>query len=161
MNLRFVRLVLASSLIALTGANAATPAQSQGEPASQQDQAAQAGIRATIGDYFKAHATGDPSYLRRAFLPTARIEGIRDGRLISRTLDEYSTAFRGTPASDESTRVRTIDFIDVSGPAATAKATLVHGATVFTDYIILLKLGEEWKIANKVYSARPKDGPAG
>jgi hypothetical protein len=35
------------------------------------------------------------------------------------------------------------------------RATLVHGATTFTDYFVLLKVDGEWKIANKVYSSRP------
>ena len=45
--------------------------------------------------------------------------------------------------------------MDVSGTAAMAKATLVHGATTFTDYFVLLKDNGEWKMANKVYSSRP------
>ena len=36
------------------------------------------------------------------------------------------------------------------------KATLDHGNTVFTDYFVLLKVDDEWKIANKVYNARKK-----
>lgn len=63
-------------------------------------------------------------------------------------------SFRGKPAADESTRVRTIDLIDVSGNSAMAKATLIHGGTVFTDYFVLLKVDDEWKIANKVYYGR-------
>jgi 3-hydroxyisobutyrate dehydrogenase len=37
-----------------------------------------------------------------------------------------------------------------------AKATLDHGATVFTDYFVLLKLDGEWRIANKVYYGQPR-----
>ena len=36
-----------------------------------------------------------------------------------------------------------------------ARATLVHGATTFVDYFVLLKVDGAWKIANKVYSAAP------
>ena len=36
-----------------------------------------------------------------------------------------------------------------------ARATLVHGATTFTDYFVLLKADGAWKIANKVYSSTP------
>lgn len=36
-----------------------------------------------------------------------------------------------------------------------ASATLVHGATTFTDYFVLLKVDGVWKIANKVYASRP------
>lgn len=115
----------------------------------------EAGVRAAVGQYLKGHATGDPAEMRKAFLPTAHIEGIRDGTFVSWTVDEYCRRFTGTPASDEASRTRTIDHVDVSGTAAMARATLVHGATTFTDYFVLLKSDGEWKIANKVYSSRP------
>jgi hypothetical protein len=110
-------------------------------------------VRAPLNHYLQGHATGDPSHMRKAFLPTAHIEGVRDGKFVSWTLDEYCARFSGRPDADESTRRRTIDVVDVSGNAAMARATLVHGATTFTDYFVLLKVGDEWKIANKVYTA--------
>lgn len=109
------------------------------------------GVRATIETYLRGHASGDPMHMRRAFLPTARIEGIRDGRFTSWTLDAYCDLFPGEPAPDEESRTRHIDMIEVSGTAAIARATLVHGEVTFTDYFILLKDDGEWKIANKVY----------
>ena len=110
-------------------------------------------VRIPLNHYLTGHATGDPSHMRKAFLPTAHIEGVRDGKFVSWTLDEYCARFSGRPEPDESTRRRTIDVVDVSGNAAMARATLVHGATTFTDYFVLLKVGDEWKIANKVYAA--------
>lgn len=109
------------------------------------------GVRVAIEHYFKGHATGDASHMRKAFIPTAHIEGIRDGKFTSWTLDKYCENFKGKPAGDESTRKRKIDSIDVTGTAAIVKATLVHGPTTFTDYFVLLKVDGEWKIANKVY----------
>lgn len=149
---RFFSVSFLCGLIALavSGALSAT----QNRRATQGGESEQEGIRVAINHYFKGHATGDPSYMRKAFLPTAHIEGMREGKFTSWTLDEYCALFGGKPASDESARVRTIDFIDVSGNAATAKATLAHGGTVFTDYFVLLKVGEEWRIANKVYYGR-------
>jgi hypothetical protein len=126
-----------------------------GAPASLEAQDRE-GIRATINLYFRGHATGDASHMRKAFLPTAHIEGIREGKFTSWTLDEYCAHFKGEPATDESTRVRTIDLIDSSGNSAMGKATLVHGDTVFTDYFVLLKIDGEWRIANKVYYGRKK-----
>jgi hypothetical protein len=90
-----------------------------------------------------------------AFLPTAHIEGIRDGAFTTWTVNEYAGRFTGRPAADEPNRTRTIDRIEISGTAAIASATLVHGATTFTDYFVLLKVNGQWKIANKVYSSRP------
>jgi hypothetical protein len=111
-------------------------------------------VRAPIVQYFKGHATGDGVEMRKAFLPSGHIEGIRNGDFSSWTVDEYVALFKG-PAPDESGRKRTIDAVDVSGTAAMARATLVHGGTTFTDYFVLVKVGGEWKIANKVYYGRP------
>ena len=114
------------------------------------------GVRAAINRYFQGHATGDASHFRAAFLQTAHIEGNREGKFTSWTLEEYCGLFKGKPATDEAARTRTIDLIDVSGDSGVAKATLDHGAMVFTDYFVLLKVNGEWKIANKVYYGRKK-----
>jgi hypothetical protein len=123
-------------------------------PAAAQQPEEQA-VRAAIEQYFRGHATADSAEMRKAFLTSAHIEGIRNGQFVSWTAEEYSSRFTGKPAADERTRVRRIDSIDVSGTAAIARATLVHGATTFTDYFVLLKVDGAWKIANKVYSSRP------
>ena len=121
-------------------------------PARAQDDDAQ--IREVIGVYFRGHATQNADTMRTAFLPTAHIEGIRNGVFTSWTVDQYVANFRGTPAPDEATRTRTIDVVDVSGTAAMARATLKHGAVTFTDYFVLLKSDGRWLIANKVYHAQ-------
>ena len=110
-------------------------------------------IRDVIGTYFRGHATANADTMRAAFLPTAHVEGIRNGAFTSWTIDQYVQGFRGQPAADESARVRTIDAIDRVGTAAMVRATLKHGATTFTDYFVLLKADGQWKIANKVYHA--------
>jgi hypothetical protein len=120
------------------------------------DERDEEGVRAAINHYFQGHATGDASHFRLAFLPTAHIEGNRQGKFTSWTLDEYCGSFKGKPAEDEATRARTIDLIDVAGDSSVAKATLHHGAMVFTDYFVLLKVNDEWRIANKVYHGRKK-----
>jgi hypothetical protein len=104
--------------------------------------------------YFRGHATANADTMRAAFLPTAHIEGVRNGVFTSWSVDQYVAGFRGTPAADEATRMRTIDVVDRTGGAAMVKATLVHGATTFTDYFVLLKVDGRWLIANKVYHAQ-------
>ena len=113
------------------------------------------GVRAAIQQYLKGHATGSGEEMRKAFLPTAHIEGVRNGTFSSWTVSEYVSRFTGKPAADEAARKRTLDRVDVSGTAAMARATLVHGATTFVDYFVLLKVDGEWKIANKVYTSAP------
>lgn len=112
--------------------------------------------RRPVYNYFRGHHTGNARHFREVFLPTAHIEGNRDGKFVSWTLDEYCSLFDGTPPENERLRVRTIDHTDVSGDSAIVKATLDHIDTVFTDYFLLVKVDGEWKIANKVYTARKK-----
>ena len=110
---------------------------------------------APIEQYFLGHAQDDASFMRRAFLPTAHIESMREGVFTSWPLDIYCERFGGKPAADEATRRRSIDWIEVAGSAASARVTLVHGAITFTDYFVLLQTQDGWKIANKAFVGQP------
>ncbi|MFE6552218.1 nuclear transport factor 2 family protein [Streptomyces sp. NPDC057746] len=101
--------------------------------------------------YIRGHATGDPAHFRAAFLPTAHIEGIREGAFVSWRLDDYCALFPGHPAPDEPARARRIDSVDVHGTVATATMTLQHGPDRFTDVFLLVRTGDDWRIANKAY----------
>ncbi|MEV5551212.1 nuclear transport factor 2 family protein [Streptomyces sp. NPDC052309] len=111
--------------------------------------------------YIRGHATGDPAHFHDAFLPTAHIEGIRDGAFVSWPLDEYCALFPGQPAPDEPTRSRRIDAVDVHGTVATATMTLRHGADTFTDVFLLVRVDAGWRIANKAYHRRAHPRPRG
>ncbi|QNP68744.1 nuclear transport factor 2 family protein [Streptomyces roseirectus] len=101
--------------------------------------------------YVRGHATGDPAHFRDAFLPTAHIEGVRDGTFVSWRLDDYCALFPGHPAPDEPARTRRVDSLDVHGTVATATMTLVHGPDTFTDLFLLVRTDDGWRIANKAY----------
>ena len=61
----------------------------------------EAGVRAAINQYFRGHATAQRDTMAAAFLPSAHIEGIRDGVFTSWTVSEYAGRFTGRPAADE------------------------------------------------------------
>lgn len=109
------------------------------------------GVTAPLEDYARGHATRDPAYFRRAFLPTAHIEGMRDGAFASWDLDSFAALFDGTPDPREAEFSRTIDAVQVDGTVATATMSLDHGANRFTDMFVLVRTGAGWRIANKVY----------
>jgi 3-hydroxyisobutyrate dehydrogenase len=105
--------------------------------------------------YALTHATGDPHHLDEAFLPTAHIEGYRDGEFSSWDLESFKAVFGGAPAADERTRSRRIERLDVRGSVATAVMTLHHGEVDFTDVFVLVRRPDgEWRIANKAYERR-------
>jgi hypothetical protein len=108
-----------------------------------------------IQHYFLGHARDDAAFMRRAFLPSAHIESVREGVFTSWPLDVYCERFSGKPAADEAQRTRTIDWVEVASTAASARVTLVHGANTFVDYFVLLQTVDGWKIANKAFVGRP------
>lgn len=125
------------------------------EPGSAEDVAVLArpgtGVTAPLEDYARGHATRDPAYFRRAFLPSAHIEGLRDGAFASWDLDAYTALFDGRPDPREAEFSRTIDSVRVDGTVATATMTLDHGESRFTDMFVLVRTDAGWRIANKVY----------
>ncbi|HET9419883.1 MAG TPA: nuclear transport factor 2 family protein [Nocardioides sp.] len=104
--------------------------------------------------YIRGHATGDPEHFRAAFLPTAHVEGLRDGSFVSWPLDDFCALFTGEPAADEPERRRRIDHVAVEGTVGTATLTLWHGPDTFTDVFLLVRTTDGWRIANKVYDRR-------
>ncbi len=105
--------------------------------------------------YALGHATGDPEHFRRAFLPTAHIEGVRDGVFTSWDLQTYCSIFNGS-ALDEQDRRRTLDHLTVRGTIATATMTLRHGSSKFVDmFVLITDAAGDWRIANKVYERQP------
>lgn len=108
-------------------------------------------VLAPLRAYIRGHATGDPAHFRAAFLPTAHIEGLRDGVFVSWRLDEYCALFDGRPSPDEPARSRRIDAVDVHGTVATATMTLSHGPDTFTDIFLLVRADDGRRIANKAY----------
>lgn len=139
-----IRLLFAGVLLAVSLAHA------QETPSLEADTQA---VRGTVQQYFKGHATADQVEMRKAFLPTAHIEGIREGVFSSWTIDDYGALSKHEPAQDENTRTRTINRVDITGNAAMVSATLVHGATTYPD-CLLPKVNGEWKIANKIYESQ-------
>ena len=113
-------------------------------------------VLAPLRAYIRGHATGDPAHFREAFLPTAHVEGMRDGIFVSWSLDDYCALFHGQPAPDEPARSRRIDAVDVHGSVATASMTLWHGADTFTDIFLLVDVNGRWRIANKAYHRRTR-----
>ena len=84
------RIVVAALTIALLPAAALAQASDEQE------------VRAVINQYFHGHATGDPAEMRKAFWPTAHIEGIREGKFVSWTAEEVPLTFQWKASSRRS-----------------------------------------------------------
>ena len=118
-----------------------------------------AAARVPLENYIQAHATGNPDFIRKAFHTDAKVMAFRDGKLTNLTAEEFATRFNGKPAADEAQRKRRIENVEITGNAGVAKIVLEYPTVTFTDYMSLLKVGDEWKIVNKVFYAEPKAKP--
>lgn len=119
-----------------------------------------AAARVPLELYMRGHAEDKAEHMRAAFLPTARLDSVREGPLTSWTLDFYCQRFKNQPAADEASRRRRIDSLDITGTAAMARVTLEHGPVTFTDYFVLIKTDAGWKIASKTFHAQASGAPA-
>jgi hypothetical protein len=109
-------------------------------------------LRTVAGLYFEASATGNPELIRRAFLPSARIEGLQGERLVTWSFDEYSRFFRGTPAPGADKVERTITRVAQHGNSATVQVRLRFGPQQALDeQLAMLRIDGQWKITYKSY----------
>lgn len=101
--------------------------------------------------YLQAHATGNGELIHRAFHPEARVFSVDGDTLAQLSVEEFAALFSGAPAPDESQRHRRIVNLDITGNVASAKIELDYPDVFFTDYMSLLRVGNEWKIINKSF----------
>jgi hypothetical protein len=116
----------------------------------------EAAVRRALDHYLQAHASGDGAHARMAFWPSANLYWSRGDSMNIRTSEAYASGFNGKPAADESARKRRVVSVDISGTAAIAKIELDYPQTRFIDYMALLKIKGEWRIAAKIFDAQPK-----
>ena len=119
-------------------------------------QADTAGARVPLENYIQGHATGNGDFMRKAFHTDAKIMAFRDGKMTNLTSEEFASRFNGKPAQDEAQRKRRIESVEITGNSGVGKIILEYPTVTYTDYMSLLKVGDEWKIVNKVFYAEPK-----
>lgn len=145
-----MRLALVATLASLALSSTALAAQTSGTEAEKQ------AVRVALEHYLAGHATGDGAHFRLAFQDSANLYWYRDGQFRIRSSKDYAAAAAGKPAEDEAQRKRRIDFIDVTGTAAVARITLDYPGVTLTDYMSLVKIGNEWKIVSKIFDTNRK-----
>ena len=120
------------------------------------ESAEEAAVRAAVGHYLRAHATGLGEHHRKVFHPEAKLFAVREGKFWQLTSEEYISRSPGKAADDEAQRRRSIESVDITGNAAVAKVVLDYPQVKFTDYMSLLKIDGEWRIVNKTFYAEQK-----
>ena len=103
-------------------------------------------------DYIEGTANGQPERLRKAFHPNFNLYTIAKDTLWTRSGEQYISNIK---VGEKSNRVGRIIFIDIEKDAATAKAEIeIPNWRTFTDYFLILKYQNTWKIVHKSYTWR-------
>lgn len=100
-----------------------------------------------VNDYMAGTASGNKKQIRNAFLPNAGLQFVRDGKPMRFTLNKYVGGFKEGVANDRRGRMVASD---ITGNAAMVKLEIHTPTRLFTDYLVLLKVGDDWKIAEKI-----------
>jgi Putative lumazine-binding len=120
----------------------------------------QASVRAVVERYLHGLKFNDVKSLQSAFWADARLLFVRrDGTLGQLTQPEWYAGFTASAGKEEQGELG-IAAVDITGDAASVKVVETYPKSIYVDYLNLLKTGGEWRIMNKIYTARPRDPAA-
>ena len=142
------RLAAVAAMVLSGGAVHAQPA-----PA---DSAARTAVRAVVSRYLHGLKFNDTTGFHDAFRPDARLFWVRrDGTLGQLTQADWYRGFAASAGKEEPGDLR-IDRVDVTDDAASVKVVEVYPKEIYVDYLNLLRIGNEWRIVNKIYTRRAR-----
>lgn len=102
--------------------------------------------------YINGARKGDGKLSRTAFLDHAHIVGSIGGEFQNNTADEFGNAV--TSLGEAPNIQHHVAWIDISGPAAAAKVEFLDWKGFrFTDFFVLYKKDNQWKISGKTYDS--------
>jgi len=112
-------------------------------------------ITEIINLYFKGSYYGNIEQLKQAFHPEAHVTGSLNGKICDWTCTEFMERVTTMPTSANKGEKydKEILLIDKTNDAAMVKARVTVGDLIFTDYITLLKINDQWMIRNKIFTS--------
>ena len=116
-------------------------------------QSEKAAITKTLMDYVDGTANGEPARVKDAFHKDLNLYHVKNGELVVWKGTNYTNNIK---EGKKSNRIGKIVSIDQEGNAAMAKIEIKmpHLKRIYTDYLMLLKVGEQWKIIHKSFTFR-------
>lgn len=111
-------------------------------------------ITKVVEKYFDGTSQGKPELVRQAFADSLELQSVSKNGSLRRWLgaDYIANIKQGKTNS----RIGKIIAIDITDNAAIVKATVTTNKSLFTDYLLLLKLQSGWQITNKIYTAKKR-----
>jgi len=118
-------------------------------------------IERTIQTYFDGLYEGSVEKLAAAFHPVSHLYSEKDGGVVDLPREQWFEMVRNRPsaASRGLARDDRILMLDISGPeTAFVKVACQLPPRYFTDYLVLNRTSEGWRIVSKVYRFETREG---
>jgi hypothetical protein len=108
-------------------------------------------IQKTLLDYIEGTANGEPERLKKAFHKDFKLYHIANDSLQVWSGQNY---INNVSPGKKSNRIGKIISIDYENDAAIAKieVNMPEKKRLYTDYLLLLKYNDEWKIIHKTFT---------
>lgn len=117
-------------------------------------------VETTLKNFMLATKSGNSELLKQTLHPEGNQKYVENNKYTSKTYPEFLAIFervrKGKPAADDEKRKRTIKSIEVSGNVAVAKLIADYPDVKYFEYLVLLKIGDDWKLVNNVFHGEPK-----
>ncbi|CAL2080887.1 Nuclear transport factor 2 family protein [Tenacibaculum sp. 190524A02b] len=110
-------------------------------------------VKSTINDYMEGTANGMPEIVTNAFHKDLKLYHVKNGEL---QVWEGKNYIKNIKKGKKSNRIGKIISVDIENNAAMAKLEIKMPdyKRVYTDYLLLLKVKNEWKIIHKSFTYR-------
>jgi hypothetical protein len=118
-------------------------------------------IEAVVRTYLDGLHEGDAEKIAAAFHPCAHLYSVPDGQLTDLPREEWLAMVRVRPSAKSRGLAREdrILAIDLNGEeAACVKVNCCIPPRYFTDYLLLLKTAEGWRIVAKSFRTEVREG---
>ncbi len=106
-------------------------------------------VRAAIWNYINGRNNGDVEQLKKAFHPDADLRHVRGDSLRIWPSAEY---IAGVKPGKKQNCVARLVYLDIEGNAGQAKVEIEYPNWKFADYLNLLKIDGQWKVAVKSFA---------
>ncbi|PQJ78008.1 nuclear transport factor 2 family protein [Polaribacter porphyrae] len=108
-------------------------------------------INRVLYDYIEGTANGEPERLKNAFDENFNLYFVANDTLRTWSGKQYVS---GVKKGRKSNRIGKVLSIDFEGNAAVAKIEILMPARkrIYTDYLMLLKIKDQWKIIHKSFT---------
>ena len=109
-----------------------------------------------VEDYINSAYESNGALTRKIFDDDARVTGHINGRLIRQTKEDWATFVEKnipSPKEQGKSKAYEILMVDAGEETAVVKVKSEYINIMFTDTLSFLKIGNEWKIYNKVFEA--------